>query len=57
MGCHNCCSEQKDDAVSQVIKSINRDLDMLESGTKPAGTYHSNQLQQLRERLEKVFSK
>jgi len=51
-----CCT-QKDDAVSQVIKAINQDLDVLESGVKPVGEYHGRDLQELRERLTKLFGK
>lgn len=57
MGCANCCSQEKDDATRQVIKAINQDLDVLESGVKPFGEYHGKDLQELRERLTKLFGK
>lgn len=50
------CSE-KSDAVSQVIKAINKDLDVLETGVNPVGEYNSRELQRLRERLTKLFGK
>ena len=57
MGCANCCSQEEDDATKQVIKAINQDLDLLESGVKPFGEYHGKDLQALRERLTKLFGK
>ena len=59
MGCGNCrcpaCDKQ--DAVLQVIKKLSADLDDLEKGVVPAGEYHGKELQALRERLFKLFSK
>ena len=57
MGCANCCSQEKDDATRQVIKAINQDLDVLETGATPVGEYHGRDLQELRERLTKLFGK
>ena len=57
MGCANCCSQEKDDATRQVIKAINQDLDVLETGAAPVGEYHGRDLQELRERLTRLFGK
>lgn len=53
----NCYLRAREDVTIGVIRAINRELDIIETGDSVAGFFHGKELEELRQRLIKMYKR